>query len=73
MVIGILLIILLIYMSGGIKYLGYHIKPCNYRVLDWQWLIDRFYRKILGWEFRYLLMGNRFILTQALITHMGVY
>lgn len=22
-------------MSGGMKYLGYHIKPCSYKVNDW--------------------------------------
>lgn len=55
-------------MYGGLKYLEFHIKPCKYRVLDWQWLVDRFYCKISGWEFRCLSMGRRFTLTQAVIT-----
>lgn len=34
-------------MGLGMKYLGYHIKPCNYRNSNWLWLVDRFLRKSL--------------------------
>lgn len=60
-------------MSSGLKYLRFHIKPCKYRVLDSQWFVDRFYKKILGWEFRCLSMGSCFTLTRVLITHVGLY
>lgn len=35
----------------GMKYLGYHLKPCKYKNINWMWLVDRFHKKIKGWEF----------------------
>lgn len=68
-------------LSRGMKCLGFHIKPCNYKVNDWMWLVDRFYKNISHWEYRRLSMGGRITLTQAVtITltqavtmQMGVY
>lgn len=54
-------------MMSGMKYLGYHIKPCIYKVFDWMWLVDQFYKRISGWEFRCLSMGGRIILTEAVL------
>ena len=47
-------------MKNGMKYLGYHIKPCSYKIVDWQWLVDHFYKKISRWEFRCLSLGSHF-------------
>ena len=38
-------------LTGGIKYMGYHIKPYRYRINYWMWLFDKFHKKITGWEF----------------------
>lgn len=35
-------------MDNGMKYLEYHIKPCNYRNADWKWLVGSFLRGYLG-------------------------
>lgn len=33
-------------IKHGIKYLGFQLKAKGYSKLDWQWLIDRYYKKI---------------------------
>jgi len=60
-------------MVNGMKYLGYHIKPCNYMNVDWKWLVDRVFKRIFGWEFRSLSLGGRVILTQVVLNQLGVY
>lgn len=60
-------------MMSGMKYLGYHIKPCGYKVANWLWLVDRFFKRIYGWEFRCLSMGGHIILAQVVLMWLGVY
>lgn len=60
-------------MKNGMKYLQYYIKPCSYRIVDWKWLVDHFFKRISGWEFRFLSLGGRVILTQVVLTQLGVY
>lgn len=60
-------------MLGGMKYLGYHIKPCSYKVNDWMYIVDHFYRKKYGWEFRCLSLGGSIILTQVMIMQLGAH
>jgi len=55
-------------MMSSMKYLGYHIKPSIYRIVDWQWLVDHFYKRIPEWEFRCLSLGGRIIVTQTVLT-----
>ena len=33
-------------ISDGLKYLGYHIKPNDYQIKDWNWLIAKIERRI---------------------------
>ena len=54
-------------LAGGMKYLEYHIKPCRYRINDWFWLVDRFYKKIMEWEFICLSLGGHITLTPKFI------
>jgi len=57
----------------GMKYLGHHIKPCGYRIIKWQCLVDSFYKRISRWEFRCLSLGGRIIPIQYVLTQLGVY
>ena len=38
--------------EDGLKYLGFHIKPTNYRVTDWTWLIAMIDKKLNSWHHR---------------------
>jgi len=60
-------------LEVGMKYLGYRIKPCKYKNNDWLWLVECFYKEIMGWEFRWLLLGGHITLTQSVLTQLGVY
>jgi len=33
-------------LNGGLKYLGFHLKAKGYSKTDWQWVVERFYKKI---------------------------
>jgi len=60
-------------IQNGMKYLRYCIKYCCYIIVDWKWLADRVYKRIFWWEFRWLSLGGRDILTQAVLSQMGIY
>lgn len=60
-------------MQNGLKYLSYWLKPTCYRITDRKWLADRFYKRISTWEFRCLSLGGRAILSQVVLSQLGVY
>eukprot|EP00253_Pinus_taeda_P013144 PITA_13144 len=60
-------------IDNGIKYLGFNLKAKGYRNLDWSWLIDRFYNRISGWEWRFLSLAGKFILVQSVLSQLAVY
>jgi hypothetical protein len=33
-------------LSEGFRYLGFFLKPTNYRVEDWHWLIQKYEKRI---------------------------
>lgn len=46
-------------ISHGIKYLSYQIKVNGYSKKDWQWILDRYYKKIFVWEYKFLSLAGR--------------
>ena len=57
----------------GITYLGYQLKPLSYRVADWNWLLNKFEKKIKHWAFRYLSLGGRLVLVNSVLASIPVY
>ena len=57
----------------GFKYLGFYIKPLGYKVEDWYWLVKDFERRIHLWYNKYLSLGGRLVLIQAVLSSMLVY
>ena len=45
----------------GMKYLGFHLKPCRYLLKDWDWLIKKVEKRIKNWSFRWLSKGGKLI------------
>ena len=39
----------------GMKYLGFHLKPCSYLLKDWNWLIVKVEKRILELELQVAL------------------
>jgi len=60
-------------IKQGFKYLGFSLKAKGNSKRDWQWLLDRFYKKISGWEFKFLSLAGRFILVQVVLSQLSVY
>lgn len=60
-------------IKDGLEYLGFQLKANNYSKVDWQWLIDRLYKKISTWEYKCLSLSGRIILTQAVLSQLVVY
>eukprot|EP00253_Pinus_taeda_P027689 PITA_27689 len=57
----------------GFKYLGFNFRPVGYRLADWSWILDQFYKKISTWEYMCLSIRGRAILTQSLLVQIMVY
>jgi hypothetical protein len=51
-------------IDQGMKYLGFYLKPNNYRVTDWKWMIQKVEKRIGNWTFRWLSLGGRLILAK---------
>lgn len=60
-------------LTDGLSYLGYKIKPCGYHRVDWLWMLQRFRKKINTWTHRWLSLGNRYIMIQAMLSQLLVY
>jgi len=60
-------------LNEGFWYLGFFLKPANYRVADWSWLIERFEKRMGLWCHRWLSLGRRFVLVKAVLESLPVY
>ena len=54
-------------------YLGYFLKPLGYRVSDWNWLVQKFEKRICHWTHKLLSLGGRLILVQDVLSSILVY
>jgi hypothetical protein len=54
-------------LSEGLKYLGFNLKPENYRKEDWSWLIRKVEAEIAIWVNRLLSRGGRLVLIKAIL------
>ena len=55
------------------RYLGYRLKPLDYMVADWSWLVIRFEQKINHWTYHFLTPGGRLILIKSVLEALLVY
>lgn len=60
-------------LEDGFMYLGYYLKPNDYRSSDWMWLVKKFEWRIAHWTFRLLSIGGRLVLIKAVLTGIPVY
>eukprot|EP00253_Pinus_taeda_P027284 PITA_27284 len=60
-------------LPNGITYLGFHLKANKYSAKDWEWLIERYYKKISSWEYKTLSLAGRVILSSAVLSQLSVY
>jgi len=60
-------------IGRGPKYLGFQLKANGYKKEDWGWILDKYHKRISGWQYRYLSLGGRVILAQPVLNQMMVY
>jgi hypothetical protein len=60
-------------LDQGMKYLGFFLKPNNYRVNDWMWLLKKIEKRIGNWTFRWLSLGGRLTLATSVLQSIPVY
>ena len=41
-------------LDEGIKYLGFHLKPNDYRKVDWLWLLEKLEKRMKVWSHKWL-------------------
>ena len=54
-------------MEEGLGYLGFILKPNNYRMMDWLWLLKKIERRISNWSYRFLSLGGRLSLVKEVL------
>jgi hypothetical protein len=60
-------------LDKGLKYLGFQLKPNNYRKGDWKWLIAKLEKRLKGWSFRWLSRAGRLVLEKYVLESIPVY
>jgi hypothetical protein len=60
-------------IDKGMKYLGFYLKPNNYRVADWKWMIQKVEKRIGNWSLCWLSLGGRIILAKSMLQSLPVY
>ena len=60
-------------LEGGFKYLGFWLKPLDYRVTDWSWLIKKIDCKINNCTYIFLSLGGHLILLNSILGALPVY
>jgi len=61
------------HIDEGLSYLGFNLKPKNYCTKYWDWLVDRFHKKLDCWKHRWLTMGGRTIMLKFVLQNIAVY
>ena len=51
-------------IESGMKYLGFHLKPCRYLLKDWDWLIFKEEKRITNWSFMWVTKGGKLTLVK---------
>ena len=62
-----------LHITTAFNYLGYYIKPLGYQTRDWNWLVQKFEKKISHWTHKMLSLGGRLILVQYVLYSIPVY
>ena len=60
-------------LLAGLTYLGFKLNPFKYKKYDLQWMLEKLKNKIGTWTHRWLSLGGRFILVQAILQKTRTY
>ena len=60
-------------LDDGIKYLGFTLKPNDYRKEDWKWLLKKLDKRLNVWSHWWLSRVGRLVLVKLVIEVIPVY
>ena len=60
-------------IESGMKYLGFHLKPCIYLLKDWDCPIAKVEKRVKNWSYRWLSKGVKLILVKSILEAIPVY
>jgi hypothetical protein len=60
-------------LEEGLKYLGFVLKPNDYRKEDWKWLLKKMEKRLLSWSHRWLSRAGRLVLVKSVLEAIPVY
>ena len=55
------------------KYLGFRLKPNNYRKHDWDWLLDKMEKWLKMWSHKWLSRDGKLVLVKTVMEAIPVY
>lgn len=58
--------------DNGLKYLGFHLKPNNYKKIDWIWLLEKIKKRLKVWRRRWLPRVGRLVLIKSILEAIPV-
>lgn len=61
------------HLDVGLKYLGFHIKPNDYLIKYWDWLIEKIERPITLWSHKWISRASRLVLIKSVLEAIMVY
>jgi hypothetical protein len=60
-------------LEEGLKYLGFHLKPNDYRKTDWYWLLEKLEKRLKTWSNKWLSRAGRLVLIKSVLEAIPVY
>lgn len=60
-------------METPFKYLGFWLKPNDYKKKDWNWLIVKIEARVTHWSYKWLSRAGRLTLIKSVLLAMPVY
>jgi len=60
-------------MYAGFKYLGFHLKPNEYKKDDWTWLINKMEYRLTFWCYIWISQGGRLVLIKYVMVQVFTF
>lgn len=60
-------------LSEGLKYLGFLLKPNDYKKTDWKWMVGKLERRLQMWSNKWLSRAGRLVLVKSVLEAILVY
>jgi hypothetical protein len=60
-------------IDEGLKYLGFTLKPNDYRKEDWSWLLKKLEKRLSSWSHKWLSRAGRLVLVKSVLEAIPVF